>query len=88
MHATFKTSFLGREIDITEDVKNSAISALKEDNEFTGGFTTASHTSKNGVVSQNHFMIKTEDLLSGAQINNIWVYKWDTHTYAQYCDNK
>ena len=84
-HATF--SVWG--MDVTDSVKNSAVSALKsDDNKFTGGFTTASHTSKNGVVSVNHFMIKTPDLLSGAQLSDIWLYKWGEKTYGEYINNK
>jgi len=75
--------------DFTSSVKNSAVSALKgDDNSFTGGFSTVASTSKNGVVSQNHFMIKTADLLSGASLSNIWLYKYDTKTYAYYINNK
>ena len=76
-HATFS--------GFDDMVKNAAVSALKgDDNKFTGGFTTASHTSKNGVVSVNHFMIKTGDLLSGAQLSDIWLYKKGTKTYSEY----
>lgn len=76
-------------IDFTSSVKNSAVSALQgNDNSFTGGFSTVANTSKNGVVSQNHFMIKTADLLSGASLSNIWLYKYDTKTYAYYINNK
>lgn len=70
-------------------VRSAAINALKgSDNAFTGGFSTVANTSKNGVVSQNHFMIKTADLLSGASLSNIWLYKYDTKTYAYYINNK
>ena len=70
-------------------VKNAAVNALKgDDNKFTGAFTTATHTTKNNIVCQNHFMIKTADLLSGASLSNIWIYKYDTKTYAYYINNK
>ena len=70
-------------------VKNKAVSALKgDDNAFTGAFTTATHTSKNGTVCKDHFMIKTADLLSGASLSNIWIYKNDTKTYEYYKSNK
>ena len=69
-------------------VKSAAVSALQgTDNSFTGGFTTATHTTKNKITCVNHFMIKTADLLSGAQISNIRLYKWGTHTYADYKKN-
>ncbi|MBE6244133.1 MAG: hypothetical protein E7108_01245 [Bacteroidales bacterium] len=70
-------------------VKSAAVSALKgDDNAFTGAFTTATHTTKNGIMCQNHFMIKTKSLLSGAQLSNIWLYKYDTKTYGYYISNK
>lgn len=70
-------------------VRSAAISALEgDDNAFTGGFTTATHTTQNGIVYKDHFMIKTKDLLSGAQISNIRLYKWGTRTYADYTNNK
>lgn len=70
-------------------VRNAAVSALKgDDNKFTGGFTTATHTTKNNVQCVNHFMIKTADLLSGAQISDIWLYKWGEKTYGDYVKNK
>ena len=69
-------------------VKSAAVSALKgDDNKFTGGFTTATHTTNNNVKCVNHFMIKTPDLLSGAQISDIWLYKWGTKTYSEYKNN-
>jgi len=70
-------------------VINAAVSALKgTDNAFTGAFTTATHTTKNNIVCKDHFMIKTADLLSGASLSDIWIYKYDTKTYAYYMDNK
>ena len=70
-------------------VKSAAVSALEgTDNAFTGGFTTATHTTKNNIVCKDHFMIKTADLLSGAQILDIRLYKWGTRTYADYTNNK
>ena len=70
-------------------VKDAAVSALKgDDNAFTGAFTTATHTSMNGTVCKDHFMIKTADLLSGASLSNIWIYKYDTKSYEYYKSNK
>ena len=70
-------------------VKNAAVSALKgDDNAFTGAFTTATHTTKNGIVCKDHFMIKTADLLSGASLSDIWIYKYDTKTFGYYTSNK
>ena len=70
-------------------VKNAAVSALKgDDNAFTGAFTTATHTTKNGIVCKDHFMIKTADLLSGASLSDIWIYKYDTKTFGYYTTNK
>jgi len=66
-------------------VKNAAVNALKgDDNAFTGGFTTASHTTKNNIVCSNHFMIKTADLLSGASIDEVCLYKKGEKTYSAY----
>lgn len=70
-------------------VINAAVKQIKgTDNPFTGGFTTVASTSANGVVSQNHFMIKTADLLSNTTLSDIWLYKYDTKTYAYYINNK
>lgn len=70
-------------------VINAAVSALEgTDNAFTGAFTTATHTTKNSIVCKDHFMIKTADLLSGASLSDIWIYKYDTKTYAYYLNNK
>lgn len=70
-------------------VKGAAINALEgTDNKFTGGFTTATHTTLNNVICVNHFMIKTPDLLSGAQLSDIWLYKWGEKTYGEYINNK
>ena len=70
-------------------VRSTAVNYLKgDDNQFTGGFTTVSHTSLNKVVSVNHFMIKTPNLLAGAQISSVWLYKWGEKTYGEYINNK
>lgn len=70
-------------------VKSAAVSALKgDDNKFTGGFTTATHTTNNNVKCVNHFMIKTPNLLAGAQISSVWLYKWGEKTYGEYINNK
>ena len=69
-------------------VKGAAVDAIEgTDNAFTGGFTTATHTTKNNVVCKDHFMIKTAELLSGAQISNIRLYKWGSGTYSEYVNN-
>ena len=81
LHASFKVSIF----DVTSTVKNNAINYLEgDDNAFQIGFTTALHTSMNGVKSQNHFMLKTGNLLSGADIQDIYIYKKATQTYADY----
>ena len=89
MHATFSVPIFG---DQTATVKKGATDALKKDNAFSGAFTTASHNTLEGKptyeVYKDHFMIRTNDLLSGASLSDIWIYKHGTKNYAYYINNK
>ena len=89
MHATFSVPIFG---DQTATVKKRATDALKKDNAFSGAFTTASHNTLEGKptyeVYKDHFMIRTNDLLSGASLSDIWIYKHGTKNYAYYISNK
>jgi hypothetical protein len=89
LHATFSATVFGMEVDMTSTVKNEAINALKNDSVFTaGGFSSRvyskSYTSMGPQVYSNHFMVKTAELLSGAEVSSIYLYKKGTKKYSEY----
>ena len=87
-HAVFEKKLFFDPNPIIRDAATDAIQGT--DNKFTeGGFSSKVYSNAytpmgTGMNYSNHFMIKTEDLLSGAETSTIALYKKGTKMYGDY----